>query len=543
MHPCLGVDEILRLLAAELVESEANSAAIALACCCKTFEEPVLDALWETQDQMIPLLKCFPQDVWKEEAGRFVSSLHNSVYLVFNPPVRKSFKRVPTKAEWIHSRKYARRMRELKVDPSSNPVTLDVFLALQLRAVDDPWLPRLEEFECHGATETFIPFIPLFLSPKIINIKVGFTEDSPTVVVASMISRFSILCPNLEFITLTDLPRDSVITDAVSEMLLGCNRDTLQIFQVESPLTEEAREVVYRLPRLDSLWAVIQGSTSLPTVALPNLTAIDIEYDRHLDWLQGFRGGVLEILEDARFHSESEQLDDFLAAFESVALTTSIQNTLSELRFYTSRSWNPNYSSLLSFRQLKELEIEFSCDGGCSSRVDDNIIMSLAGAMPKLEVLQLGTAPCQTPTGVTVNGLIGLAYRCLHLSRLRIHFRAASLVDAGTSTATPSPSGDDPVVPWGDCALSNLEVGETPIPAGSAMTVTLTLLQIFPRILKVEYINREWRLVAETIKRFRRIGTFVHRSSKAHSSDFTTLSNTIPGGAIDVGRPLENDQG
>jgi hypothetical protein len=102
---------------------------------------------------------------------------------------------------------------------------------------------------------TFIPFIPLFLSPDTVEIKIEFVKlvDRPsTVMVASTISRLSTLCPDLESIVLNSLPRDSVITDAVSEMLLGCNRDTLQEFQVDSPLTEEARGVLYQLPKLSS---------------------------------------------------------------------------------------------------------------------------------------------------------------------------------------------------------------------------------------------------------------------------------------------------
>jgi hypothetical protein len=73
MHPCLNVDEILRLFARELVASGAKATAVSLACCCKDFEDPVLDVLWETQDRLTPLLKCFPQEVWKEEGGSFVS--------------------------------------------------------------------------------------------------------------------------------------------------------------------------------------------------------------------------------------------------------------------------------------------------------------------------------------------------------------------------------------------------------------------------------------------------------------------------------------
>ena len=81
MHHCLSVDEILRLLAHSLVASGAKATTVGLACCCKSFEDPALDALWGTQDLLLPLLKSLPRDVWKVEAGQFVSLL-----AVFGPP-------------------------------------------------------------------------------------------------------------------------------------------------------------------------------------------------------------------------------------------------------------------------------------------------------------------------------------------------------------------------------------------------------------------------------------------------------------------------
>ena len=80
MHPCLNVDEILRFIARELVELE-KATALSLACCCKSFEDPMLEALWETQDRLLPLLESLPEDVWKVGADRFVSS-HQ---LLFSP--------------------------------------------------------------------------------------------------------------------------------------------------------------------------------------------------------------------------------------------------------------------------------------------------------------------------------------------------------------------------------------------------------------------------------------------------------------------------
>ena len=80
MHACLRVNEIVRLLACELVVLEAKATAVSLACCCKTFEEPVLDALWETQDRLTPLLECFPRDVWKGKDGKFVSQVMEFIF-------------------------------------------------------------------------------------------------------------------------------------------------------------------------------------------------------------------------------------------------------------------------------------------------------------------------------------------------------------------------------------------------------------------------------------------------------------------------------
>jgi len=67
MHACLNMDEIVRLIALELVTSRGEATAVSLACCCKDFEDPALDALWMTQDSLFTLLKSFPGDVWNKK--------------------------------------------------------------------------------------------------------------------------------------------------------------------------------------------------------------------------------------------------------------------------------------------------------------------------------------------------------------------------------------------------------------------------------------------------------------------------------------------
>ena len=64
MHHCLHVDEIVRCIAHELVAAKGNASAVALACCRKHLEDPVLDALWGTQSDLIVLMNTLPADVW-----------------------------------------------------------------------------------------------------------------------------------------------------------------------------------------------------------------------------------------------------------------------------------------------------------------------------------------------------------------------------------------------------------------------------------------------------------------------------------------------
>ena len=97
MHTCLNIDEIVRIIACELVASRAKAAVVALARCHKNFEGPVLDTLWKTQDRLLPLLRSLPADVWNE--GRCAVSA-TTIYVL--PPlshlILKVLQKVPDNA-------------------------------------------------------------------------------------------------------------------------------------------------------------------------------------------------------------------------------------------------------------------------------------------------------------------------------------------------------------------------------------------------------------------------------------------------------------
>jgi hypothetical protein len=506
------VDEILRLLARELVASGAKATAVALACSCKSFEDPALDALWETQYQLLPLLESLPGDVWNED-GYTVSVPTTRALFSLNHLDRQTFRRLPTIPEWTRFQKNARRMRMLRESGDPRFPSSEVFAALQLCGINESLFPNLGSLELWNIVVEFIPFVPSFLSPPttVIDIEFGDSADLPKAAIVSMVTTFPTLCPNLQKISLFFLPRDPKITTAVSELLLNTNRGALRYFHVDSPLTKEAYEVIYKLPELCKLWVVVEGSASLSTIVLPNLTEIGVEYDHNFDWLEGFRGATFGKLDSVTFYakSKSAQIANFLEAFESVGFTTS--TTLATFRFYACRSWRPNYHSLLLFTQLRELKIQFSCERGCSSTIDDAIIADMARVMPKMETLRLGEEPCGTPTGVTAKGLTILAHYCPNLFDLCIHFRVDSLSTLPAISGTPRVGS---AAPRRDCALERFHAGETPMPGESVLMAALTLARIFPCISSISRANDNWKKVLDAICIS---GQIVDRTSKEHS--------------------------
>jgi len=389
-------------------------------------------------------------------------------------------------------------MRNLAEPTPPAALSPEMFSVLQLCAINEPLFPKLKTLLLWRVDVETIPFIPLFLSRRAISINLGnFAPGLPEAMIASMITTLQTQCPNLLEIILFSLPEDPMVVAAVSGTVIANNQNTLRCVRVDCPLTQEAREVICNLPNLCDLSVVIGSDTSLPSFVLPSLTDLNVRYFDGSDWLEGFRGATLGKLASITITADSRSIGGFLEVFESVALTTSVSATLSTFRLYVLQSWRQNYRSLLPFTQLRELIIDFACYWGCSSTIDDDTIVDMARTMPELELLQLGGTPCQTPTGVTAKGLAALAYHCPHLSTLRVHFQADSLDPRPTSITT---SGDNPIVPRADCALTVLEVGQISVAEESAPTVALTLLRIFPRLECIEYSDEGWAEVAEAIE-------------------------------------------
>ena len=269
--------------------------------------------------------------------------------------------------------------------------------------------------------------------------------------------------------------------------------------------------MLHKLPNLRDLRVVIERGASLSSALLPNLTELEIICDGGSDWPRLFYGATLGKLESVSFFDQSEEIGDFLETFERVALSSSVQNTLSTFFIRRLCSWNPNLSSLLRFRQLVDLDINFSCDDDCSSRVDDNMIIDLSRAMPKLQSLKLGAEPCELGRGVTAKGLVALALHCPDLQHLCIHFQVASL---SAPPASPGITRDaEPTGSWTDHDFVEVVVGGIVVSEESVLVVALTLLRIFPQISIIDYEDEGWDKVEDAIRLSRKI---VDCSSKHH---------------------------
>lgn len=73
MYQVLQLDELVRNIAYCADNTNQGSASLlALACCCKLLEGPVMDILWQRQVDLSTILKTLPADSWSVVDGVFV---------------------------------------------------------------------------------------------------------------------------------------------------------------------------------------------------------------------------------------------------------------------------------------------------------------------------------------------------------------------------------------------------------------------------------------------------------------------------------------
>lgn len=73
MHQVFRLEELVRNISSCAESTRQGSVSLlALACCCKLLEGPVMDILWQRQVDLSIILKTLPVDSWTATKGIFV---------------------------------------------------------------------------------------------------------------------------------------------------------------------------------------------------------------------------------------------------------------------------------------------------------------------------------------------------------------------------------------------------------------------------------------------------------------------------------------
>src|ERR1700733_14977482 len=89
MNQLFYVEELVQRVALSADGGSSGSASLlALACCCKTLESPIMDILWQRQKSLHIILRTLPTDCWIVMDKVYVSEseLNPSVHPFFTLP-------------------------------------------------------------------------------------------------------------------------------------------------------------------------------------------------------------------------------------------------------------------------------------------------------------------------------------------------------------------------------------------------------------------------------------------------------------------------
>ena len=88
-HPIFEIDELLRLIIDELMETSRRTV-VSLALTCRSLEEPALSSLWKVQPRLVVLLKVLSNCTWvpNERGISFLVSCRDFLaqYPAYIPP-------------------------------------------------------------------------------------------------------------------------------------------------------------------------------------------------------------------------------------------------------------------------------------------------------------------------------------------------------------------------------------------------------------------------------------------------------------------------
>ncbi|KAJ7751371.1 hypothetical protein B0H16DRAFT_829888 [Mycena metata] len=420
MHRALEILEIAEMVCCHLRPQGhcAGRTLAALAATCTLWQEPALDALWATQDSLIPILS----------------------YLIFDSLQR--IVRSLTLADWEPLSLYSHRVKDLSTSFECKMAEIYPMLNLCLSAT--ALFANLRTLSWDSYEEEEFPYIRIFLTSSLSRIAFRY---APSITNSSLLSTLGRTCPHLTEVEITLADNaDDTDDSANATSLFVCSLPLIESVMVPRPNWTAHKHIgqfhrlislsMYTLPALPSVVSPPSGCAFAGPQSL-EVESADMPETLHL----------LQMGKHVNLASLAVTLSEDYSAVETTKLYTTLAVTcspisLTHLRLrldgYYSTHLSAEYAindnmirSLLPFTKLATLHLTSTA----LFVIHDETVLDAARAWPCLERLTLDfMSPPLTPppSHLTLQSLCSLAQHCSRLRSLHI------TIDATTIPAPPA---------------------------------------------------------------------------------------------------------
>lgn len=502
MHPCLSVDEILRLIFRCV---EVRPTLCALARTCRTFNEPATDLIWETLTAVEPILQHLPSARFVAKEGSVTDSVQ---YLVLSDLLSEN--------DWNTIRRLSSRVRRFYtsfVDVGPDYVHNDVPLWFgSLASPPDPGFlfPNLRDlsFQVSGDlelssvwnhhTETFqavIRFFHLLLGPHLSSLRF----DIPAAFYAYLdIPSIPALCPNIRMLSIggptfnyhgCSIPDQTVsaFSKVVSEL---CHLDLVRSYMTSwELLTSLAQAKALRwlwmfLPR-----GIGRGPEHPSGNIFPQLRALDVMAESLVSCVDLFRWTSPNKVTEICICCQTCE-DDGDPSQTLVSMSSLISSRCKHLEFLWILSISGAVREPLSAWPRPMLEPYQACHHlrvialrtHCSLALADTDLEDMVKAWPHLEVFHLShnviMGPSRRPVHLSLRGVTALLHRCPKLKCFTLEFDATRVPERATRLSYGTPVRNT--------AVRRMGVFASPVSASSNVTAYLSTIMPSLALIIVE---------------------------------------------------------
>ncbi|KAF9778955.1 hypothetical protein BJ322DRAFT_464586 [Thelephora terrestris] len=500
MHQVLRLEELVRNISNSAEPTSQGSASLlAFACCCKSLEGPVMDALWQRQADLSTILKSLPADSWTITEDVFFLSRNLSP------------------DEWQRFKRYTARVTALGVpnmhsllSPASAGISTDTIQLLAMESQRGGFWPRLSQLKC-DTDWSIVPFFSFLLTPTIADLDLTLPQEDNRLLQPAL-SLITHTCRQLQALRL-DVNTYCPLSGREIGRLISASRNTLRRIDIRPLAPAEIFPAIFDLPQLRCL--VLQ-QPRFPNQTLPKISS-RLEFIYLSDKLGSnlcLFLGQLSFQECAKVSivgSEIVQLYPLLNSLRGAATTLAT--------LYLSPTATLERSSVIllcSFINLTSLKIRCVCAHPltiipCNFQPTDEDIIEIGKCLPLLQTLNLGSG-CRTPRLATFASLLSLSRTCSHLRMLITRVDFVGIVGGSDQSNHLSLRASDACLPRTRSGLNTLNVGNSVLPdtPHCEWVVALALVSIFPSIKFLHFsstmeMNVRWVQVQRDILACQRI--------------------------------------